>query len=399
MKNNFMEFQKRVLNLGGHFAQLRCVFDKDDLCGRPGKKYAAYVFNDDGAVRYSVIARVPDGTSLDDAELHLSVPDNLLKCDWGTIDEMYKEYIEKLVMSEVSSLVHSGQIDGATKEGHHYIENYDRYEWKLSGADLSYILEKGDEWGFWNAYYELLDRKLYENVDLIAYESDEIQNDVISHLSEDAAEIVGFPDFDLSELLQEAISMSYKPDDWNQTLKLNLMIDSGNWDYDKNCDDLLNPAQPKERLQYSSIAYIAGLLGKRTLLYAALDGNEEAKKDAFVASVFEELENNPYPNGSTMTFLVTLSLHEMLDVLDSCKGDEQAPAKVRTGIKVSKDTMCGLYNSRNGSGSLLEVKLPEDIVLPLDKVEFQYEDLPHNTYTVDQVYGLVGSAWKEAEIV
>lgn len=397
-RNGFMEFQKRVFNLGGHFAQSRCVFDKDDLCGHPGKKYAAYVFNDDGAVRYSVIARVPDGTGLDGAELFLSLPNDLLKCDWGTINEMYKEHLEKLVMSEISSLVRSGQIDGVTKEGHHYIENWDRDEWRFDGVGLSYILEKGDEWGFWNAYYELLDRRLYENVDAVAYESDEIQNDIIAHLTEEAAEIVGFPDFDFSEYLQEAISMSYKPDDWNQTLRLNLMIDSGNWNYDKNCDDLLNPAQPKERLQYSSIAYIAGLLGKRTLLYAALDGNEEAKKDPFIASVFEELENNPYP-GSTMTFLVTLSLHEMLDILDSCKGDEYTPAKVRTGIRVNKDTLCGLFNSWNGSGSLLEVKLPEDIVLPLDKIEFQYEDLPCNTYTVNQAYGLVGSAWKEAEVV
>lgn len=397
MRRDFMEFQRRVYNIGGHFAQLICRFDKDLLVKDQGEKYAAYVFDKNGGIPYSVIARVLAGTTLDEAELTLALKGKVpVKVTWENIAETYREHIEKIVTDELKTLIQSEALTGVTKDGVHYIEKWEPDPWNLSRSKISYILDKGEEFGsYWAAYNECLAIALFENDDVVCQEFDELESDVLAHLSDEAIEIIGFADFDFSEYLQEHISFSFRPEDWNQTLRVNLMIDSGNYRFDKNCDDLLNPSQPKDRLQYSSVLYVAGLLGKRTMLEAALGGNKEAKKDPFVTSVIEELENNPYPCGSTMTFLVTLSLHEMLDLLDAKHDGVAKKVKVREG------TMCGLYNDWDGSGSLLEVKITEDLEIPVSQIEFQIEETmrqPHQ-YTVDQVYGLVKSAWTKAEVM
>ena len=114
----------------------------------------------------------------------------------------------------------------------------------------------------------------------------------------------------------------------------------------------------------------------------------------FVQSVSDELDNMTYEM-SELTALVSLSgenVYKFLDAYESGKGS----------ITLSKNTMIGLFNEWNGSGSILEIELEKDAVFPVSmirnvQIEGQRSDYIHG-YTVNDVYGLVGSAWTQGEL-
>lgn len=55
----------------------------------------------------------------------------------------------------------------------------------------------------------------------------------------------------------------------------------------------------------------------------------------------------------------------------------------------------GIFNQWSGCGGMLDIRLEKDAVLPLSMVRgFQVEGQPDpDGYTVNDTYGLVGSAW------
>ena len=59
-------------------------------------------------------------------------------------------------------------------------------------------------------------------------------------------------------------------------------------------------------------------------------------------------------------------------------------------ITLSKDTMCGLYDSYQGGGSLMEIELERDVKLPI-----QFLDSIQHTRRIQEVYGMTSDCWKE----
>jgi hypothetical protein len=78
-------------------------------------------------------------------------------------------------------------------------------------------------------------------------------------------------------------------------------------------------------------------------------------------------------------------------------------------IVVPKGNYCGMFNSWNGGGSLMEMKLLRDLYLPvkfLRKTQYDRSELCvdepgcGNGYCIDEVYGLIPSAWgKEFRLI
>lgn len=111
--------------------------------------------------------------------------------------------------------------------------------------------------------------------------------------------------------------------------------------------------------------------------------------DPFLTSVCQEIVNtNNYMN--TMTVLTKVSLTDLAEFMQ--------PGKE---IVLPKDSMVGIFNPWNGGGSTLEIELQKDLVVPSKLVyDIQIEGVkPDYQYTVDNVYGLIGSAWKSATAV
>ena len=103
----------------------------------------------------------------------------------------------------------------------------------------------------------------------------------------------------------------------------------------------------------------------------------------FLTSVCEELVNHPYYQG-VMTVLAEMSI---TDYIAMQEGDKK--------IVVSPRSTIGIFNPWNGSGSILDIQLEKPLTFSTDMIhDIQIEGVkPDYSYTVDQVYGLVGSCW------
>ena len=139
----------------------------------------------------------------------------------------------------------------------------------------------------------------------------------------------------------------------------------------------------------NALSYLVHQQGSKISDVAAAYYGTEEPKNEFIKSVVDELNDATY-SMEELTVLVTLDKNG-LELLDSI-------AKGEGNIEMSKDTMIGLFNEWNGSGSLLEIQLDKPLVVPADMIRnVQIEGQPSNSingYTVNDVYGLVGEAWK-----
>lgn len=109
----------------------------------------------------------------------------------------------------------------------------------------------------------------------------------------------------------------------------------------------------------------------------------------FLTSVCQEMLNTSnYMN--TMTVLTKMSLTDFVEFMQ--------PGKE---IVLPKDSMVGIFNPWNGGGSTLDIELEKDLIVPSGLVyDIQIEGVkPDYQYTVDDVYGLIGSCWKSATAV
>lgn len=115
--------------------------------------------------------------------------------------------------------------------------------------------------------------------------------------------------------------------------------------------------------------------------------------NAFIRSVREEINENSSEAMSELCALVRMDGQQMLDFIE--KRNE-----AKDSLVLPKDyATMGIFNQWSGCGGMLDIQLEKDAVLPLSMVrEFQIEGVRGDTnlwggYTVDEVYGLVGSAW------
>lgn len=115
--------------------------------------------------------------------------------------------------------------------------------------------------------------------------------------------------------------------------------------------------------------------------------------NAFIRSVREEINENSSEAMSELCALVRMDGQQMLDFIE-----KQHEATDSLVLPKDYATM-GIFNQWSGCGGMLDIQLEKDAVLPLSMVrEFQIEGVRGDTnlwggYTVDEVYGLVGSAW------
>ena len=127
----------------------------------------------------------------------------------------------------------------------------------------------------------------------------------------------------------------------------------------------------------------------------------EEKPDRFVESLVNELENLP-SHMATLTFLVNMKLFDYFELREAMESENElnksyilADRKGKGTITISKDTMCGLFDVWSGGGSQLGIELDKDVVLPIKciwRAEIETGKSEYG-YSVDSVYGLVGSAW------
>lgn len=189
-----------------------------------------------------------------------------------------------------------------------------------------------------------------------------------------------------------------------QEVKVNIMLDTG----DANCDFTANVFLPHydgydgdEIPSESSILWLVEQQGyTRKMLDKARGDMEMIEGEGFLSSVVDEL-NNCSSDTNTLTFLVRMTLDELLDLKTAINEEKEInksqvlSERKGTGyITLSKDIMCGLYDPWNGGGSTLDIALDKDVIVPL-KAIFSLQVDGSEPYDVGHVWGMCGSAWRK----
>lgn len=104
----------------------------------------------------------------------------------------------------------------------------------------------------------------------------------------------------------------------------------------------------------------------------------------FLASVAEEMNNFPNTMGC-VTVLAEMSMHDMAELLNE-----------GSTLTVPANATIGIFAPWVGGGSLLDIQLERNLVIPSDMwFDLQIEGAGCGEYTVNNVYGLVEEAWKK----
>ena len=235
------------------------------------------------------------------------------------------------------------------------------------------------------------------------YYEDELEKEIKNNLTEDEKDFFEENFDEIWEWVKENYYFYYDAEHYNKTVKVNIMLDTGNANSDFTRDNILNYcnyySNGGKDLKDSSILWLARQQKKAGLLRKAIKGNQT--DDKFVNSCIQELEELP-SHMATLTFLVNMKLFDYFELREAMESEKElnksyilADRKGKGTITISKDTMCGLFDVWSGGGSVLEIELDKDVVLPIKciwKAEIETGKSEYG-YSVDSVYGLVGSAW------
>ena len=108
---------------------------------------------------------------------------------------------------------------------------------------------------------------------------------------------------------------------------------------------------------------------------------------------------------NTLIFLCKMSLMDFVNLKDMIKSEKKLndsyEYEKRKGVKtftISKNAMCGLYDIWGGGGSVLEIELEKDVVVPTKAVFDVWIDCRGcrangRGYDVSDVYGMGSNAW------
>lgn len=209
------------------------------------------------------------------------------------------------------------------------------------------------------------------------------------------------------EVVRDNFYWSYPDSFLNPEFNAVIQIDTGDGNYDFTLHNILNYAKDngycnglEERAGLYWLAKQQGRLGllKKEIRKADGYSGGDCKESSFVSSTITELENLCTHMGA-VTFLVKMRLQDAVKILQAIKEhkndfDEYNPLKTKGCpfgyITLSKDTETGIYDSWQGGGSLMEIKLEKDVKLPLHLIHSITTDKD-----IQEVYGMSGDCWQE----
>jgi len=96
---------------------------------------------------------------------------------------------------------------------------------------------------------------------------------------------------------------------------------------------------------------------------------------------------------NVLTFLVKTTLRDLFNIAEAMLSFTNGTPK-ESCVVLRKDTMCGLFDPWYGAGSLLEIELQNDVVIPVSIIRSAKPDGCDGSCSISEVYGMCGSAWK-----
>lgn len=279
------------------------------------------------------------------------------------------------------------------------------YDDHLSDKSLANISRSDDPW---TEFYEIMDEWRQNAEDYYYPELLSLIKSKMNDYEEHKEEI--------EEIISEMVYWYMPEDHFNEEIHVVIALDTGdgecdftkcnilNW-YGRNASDKIPDRSP--------IKWLSRQQGRLNEVKKAirLEKDEyvleydKSKFSPFTNSVIAELEN-ACSHMNMLIFLVSMPLFEFMHLrtklMKHKKENSGTPLSKQESsheVVVKKGSMCGLYDRWGGGGSLLEIDLEKDVVIPIKYLEDVWIDCRNCRangygYGVDEVYGLTGAAWR-----
>lgn len=253
---------------------------------------------------------------------------------------------------------------------------------RLTDAQLQAIEDA--EGSQWDAFYEQHDRILgtwVETVWPILMEA--LRAAWVTHNASDAWATV---EDAVQDRLFDLVAFAFDPNSWlKQTVYVNLIVNTGDENYDFTCNNLLDCAESSAPLPpQSSLLWLAQQQGYTAHDLARAMRNQTFSDSAFLRSVYEECANTT-TSMNALTFFVAMPLTQYLALLDG-SDDLILPAH----------TACGLWDPWNGAGSVLDIVLTRPVTIPR-AIAQPACDGHRGHYSVADTYGMLRRFWTPCE--
>ena len=231
---------------------------------------------------------------------------------------------------------------------------------------------------------------------------------VKDNLTEEWLELYLDNETEMEDYIHDKFYYYYDRKDFDCDIKVNITIDCGNMNTDYTEDNVLNYYGKGNMPELSSIRWLAIQQGKEKELeevlekYNAEEISYDEIEDKLCKSCVREFENLSSHMG-TMTFMVEMPIMEVARLIEIQNENYLKEYKYDTRnhpcksyIELGKETECGLFDTWNGGGSVLEIELEKNVQIPLMYCKFCPDGAKVYGYDVDEVYGLIGSCWKDS---
>lgn len=209
-------------------------------------------------------------------------------------------------------------------------------------------------------------------------------------------------EYEARDYIYETFSWTYPESFLNPTFNAVVIINNGDMNYDFTKHNILNYAGGYGYCngleKTAGLYWLAKQQRKLTLLKKAINHSEKKTGNHFVDSCITELEEATC-HMTALTFLVEMDLNTAIDILEKQKKalkdkvyNEYHPNETKGAplgyITLDESTSCGLFDTWNGGGSLLEIELEKDVKLPLHLI-----DRIDTDDRIQSVYGLSYECW------
>lgn len=219
----------------------------------------------------------------------------------------------------------------------------------------------------------------------------ERKDDVLLYeqIYEETNEIM-FPEYPLEDYLKE----EYLVD---------LIVDcgDGNTDFGENnfpphynsCREDLNISKE------SSLLWLVKQQGRTKRDLVRVIKKDGKTEDSFLKSIYQEV-NNATSCMNALTFLVKMKMRDMISIQEAINRRDKDGFKFEANkrpdigsIVIPRTCRCGLVDYWNGAGSVLDIALEKDVILPIKYLRSAEPDAWEN-YSIHSIYGMCDSAWK-----
>ena len=281
-------------------------------------------------------------------------------------------------------------------DGFYHFDIYVDYRDEISDSIAKEILENDHPRDIlierlWDLYQE-------QEWDIIDNLVDDFKEKVDPKLFEDAniiedGNLDDLDDGDIREEFMEIVCVDY-PVDWaeNQEFCFNIIVSNGDDNYDFCLNEYIvdEDGNVNENAEKSGIVWLAKQQGY-TLdqVVEILKDGDIAKPKTFLETVLQEVANGY--GCEALTFCVKMTLGQAIALKEKMESNQNG------SIVLDKKVECGLFDSWEGGGSVLEIACEKDVEIPFENIwKFYIDERRSSRYdSIHNVYGTDSSLWRD----